>query len=180
MPETKLVRIPEYIKNYYQKLGVTKLPDFIKPNFVVPILNMPYWTVLPIRRVEIPDTLGNAEFEISPGVGKRLKLRKVFVKVVADANPANREMKIALEDENDNPLGEKWGVGAAITAGQTRYMMLCEENVNLKGGGWEWTIVIAVGDQVLDGTDKLVFTLQAGLAGDVFSGRASFWEVDTN
>lgn len=173
------IEIPEYVKDWYRSQGVSKLPQFLDPNFVFPMYQLPFWAYCKQRRFVIPSTPGNVEYEIIPDSGKRLKLISVVVKVTTDATVANRELKIAHEDEDDNKIGPKFGVGAAITASSTAWIQVVEMMEDLKTMGWESLFVMAAGEYILNGTDKMVITLQSGVAGDAFEGYATFWEVDT-
>lgn len=179
--EEKLVKIPDFIRRWYQKLGVSKLPTFLKPSFVVPLYQLPDWILGELIIKEIPDTLGDATHTLSPDEGKRWKLIAGTIQIICDATVASRFIRGQILKGSDL-LMAIGGSSTAITASQTKRInfhgfTLDDTWFYDDGGG---TVVGSTNPQnVLIKDDWTIsFKINAGVAGDVWSGRLVFLELE--
>lgn len=130
-----------------------------------------------LRHVEIAATAGNVDKDLSPGANIRWLFLYGFITLVCDATAANRVINCTLEDGSSNALFPLQKTGN-ITAGQTRTVAY---SVGVLDGIADVVIAnfnIAVPSLALvEGSDKLAFTVANGVAGDSYSGYITVLEV---
>lgn len=175
------IKIPEYIKRWYQDLGVTSLPEFLEPRFVVPIPIVPGWMLGQLKTIELPTMAGDGATLFSPADGHRWKLMYGIFKIVCDATVANRYFRIQLMEGSDilSIIGSNQ---TAITASQTKRILMHQSSLD---DGWFWG---DVGSTIVGSTNlqnwlihddwNIQLTVSGGVAGDVVTGRWTVLEME--
>lgn len=180
-PKKNDMKIPDAIKRLYQDLGVTKLPEFLNPVYVVNIPVVPEWALGQLKVVELPAMAGDGITGFSPSAGHRWKLMYAYFKIVCDATVANRYFRLELWKGSDL-LTSIGGNSTAITASQTKSVMLNQQSLD---DAWYFgevsgTFIGASNLQNYIIHDDWTFriTVNGGVAGDAVTGRITVLEIE--
>lgn len=121
----------------------------------------------------IPATAGNVVYNLSPSTGRRWKIHRWRITLVADANAANRIPRTRLYD--DTALSNETGTpvsGATTTAGQTKVFSGGVLSAGTGASLADDAQALMNNPLVVDRAMSLSFEIINGLAGDSYSGYA--------
>lgn len=129
------------------------------------------------RTVVIAATAGNVVKNMTPEAGKRWVILRGIIILVTDATVANRQVKLQLTDGTN--VTESLAIGNAHVASLTRPTNLGEAR-NVVGGllGNGDNRYIGIDPILLENPDQFRITIQAGVAGDSYSGFLVVIEID--
>lgn len=126
---------------------------------------------------DVPATAGNVSYTYTVPDGRNQQLVNGHIKLTTDATVANRRLTISLKDAANNLINDIHA-GAVVAASQT------DQHHELMQGVYRETAFIASTLQVPIPIDwvapagyKFVVSVDAGVAGDSFSGNLMFKDV---
>ena len=145
---------------------------------------IPDWA-RPIETITISATAGNVETTKSPDAGKIWKLVSAIITLVCDATVANRTIFFVTEDGSGNEV-EVIGRGSTnITASQTKavgFGQMRNPDYNWDPTNPNFAVIgySAIDKLLLYDSELLRIKINAGVAGDSYSGYIRYQEVDLN
>ena len=178
------IKIPDSLKKFFRKEGIDDLPRILEllatvnPVIVINSPNYPN-AIFPggkRRIIKIAATAGNVITNLSPGSGKRWLVLFGDLTLVCDATVATRYMQLSTTDGTN--LTQSFP-GLAPVASETKNISYNQTVEHLTAVAVTADAHVAIGNNIiLEGADQLRITINAGVAGDSYSGFFVVLEVD--
>lgn len=170
------VQISQELKEWFNRYGVDKLPDFLELLGTL-VLTKPMQGRK--RTLTISATAGNVSTDLSPSVGKRWTILYGQMTCVCDANAADRSMSLALRTEAGQVLHVIGSNSTAWTAGQTKGLGFGPVIFQVGGYLGSFNVYFGLSEQcIIEGTEVFRVAIGNGQAGDSYSGVITVLEVD--
>lgn len=128
-----------------------------------------------LKTITIAATAGNVVTNKSPGARKRWILQYGIVTLVTDATVANRVIKTEITDGTN--ILTQFQQTPNITASLTRalvYNDMRNDNADIPSGS---ICMVTIEGKIIEGADQLRITVDAGVAGDSYSGYIRVLEL---
>ena len=127
--------------------------------------------------ITIGNTAGNATTNLTPTMGKRWILMRGSITLVCDATVVNRNIVVQLTDGTSITTALPLGPNTAATLTSNYY--LNEINFNLNGiVASALNALVGINGILLEGADQFRILINAGVAGDSYSGYIDVLEID--
>jgi hypothetical protein len=136
------------------------------------------WTFPGGKRVTktVSATAGNVVTSLSPGTGKRWVVLRGIIKLISDATVGDRTVRFSTTDGTNITCNLLRTPFQAASLTRT-YNFSEVTKLGDAAGGYDYNIEFP-DNLLLEGSDELTITIDAGFAGDSYSGYIVLLEID--
>ena len=130
-----------------------------------------------LRRIAIPATAGNVAYNASPGAGKRWHVLGLKLILVCDITVANRTQRVILRDGAGAAIGVNHIASVGVASSTTTFALMGTIDNSAGTFGFNSCQGLGPPDNLLENTEYLGMTVDAGVAGDSYSGYLHVLEM---